>query len=650
MTDRKLFTLAQLSDGERAVVDNISGESETRRRLAAMGIFPGREIKKISGGENGPFVISAAGASVALGENLGLRLSLRPVQYKLLLTGNPNVGKSVVFSRLTGLETVSSNYPGTTVEVSSGTTRLGGLHFSVTDVPGTYSFAPTCKAEDVACRILGERDCDLIVHVVDATNLERNLFFTLQIIETGLPVIILLNKTDTAKLRGVTIDADLLSSRLGVPVIPFVAVTGEGVRSFEKAAAELAASGFPRVEQPQTTDEQKWTRIGRLSRDVQTIKHKHPSIMEQLAELSVRPVAGLLMAFAVLAISFIVIRFSAEGLIDYVLGPIYEKLWLPLALKAANAMPWPILRDVLAGTPTNLGLLTNGIEIAAVDVLSYVAVFYAVFGFLEDLGYLPRLAVLLDRTLHKIGLHGYGCIPALLGLGCKVPGILATRVLETRRERVIALSLLLLVAPCMPQSAMIISLAGKAGFGYVMAIFITLVICGTAAGFFLHKIMKGETPELFVEVPAWSMPSARPLFMKLHMRVRNYLTEAIPMILLGVLLVAAAEATGVAQALATAFSGPVSFWLGLPSDTVPVILTGFLRKDVSVALLVPFHLAPAQIVTACVFLSMYLPCLASLLVMAREAGWKDAALVAAINFVLALFVGGVLHFLGFVFL
>jgi len=651
MTQARPISLLSLEAGEDAVIESVSGGEALRGRLCAMGLHEGRRIRRLAdSGRGGPVVVDVMGSTVALGRRMAGHILVRAQEHRLLLTGNPNVGKSVVFSRLTGLDAMSSNYPGTTVEFLSGTARLGGERFQVVDVPGAYSLSATSPAESVACRLIADSPQALVVHVIDATNLERNLLFALQMLERGRRMVLLLNKRDLAALRGIAIDAAALSRRLGVPVVPFVAVTGEGLRGLERAVLDQVHGPAPKPAAVPEGDDGKWRLIGELSREIQTITHKHPGLAERLAELSIRPATGVPMALTVLAVSFLAVRAAAEGVIHGLLEPAFQRVYLPAVLRLADlASGWPMLRAFLVGTGTDpmgsFGILTTGFYIPFIAVLPYLAAFYFVLGYLEDLGYLPRLAVVLDRGLHRLGLHGYGAIPMILGLGCKVPGLLASRVLETPRERLIAMTLTLLIAPCLPQSAMILSQVGRFGIVYALAAFGAIALVGVAAGMLLHRILKGECPELFVEIPPYQWPRADVLAQKTWLRVRGFLREAAPMIAAGVALVGACDALGLLRAVSAACGPLMTGLFGLPADIAPLMVLGFLRKDVCIAMLAPFHLGPGQAVVAAVFLTLYLPCFASLSVLARELGLRRAAAVAAFNLALAAAAAGLLHLL-----
>ncbi|HAM36353.1 MAG TPA: ferrous iron transporter B [Elusimicrobia bacterium] len=649
MNSSSLAALSEMAAGSSGVVESITGADSFRRKLSAMGLHPGRIVRRLAGqGAHGPLIVEVLGSQVAMGHSLAAHVKVRVNNRTLLLVGNPNVGKSVVFSRLTGLDVVSSNYPGTTVSYLSGGARLAGARFNIVDVPGIYSLEPASKADEVACRIISADGYDLLAIVVDATNLERNLFFALQILGLERPSVILLNKSDMALLKGIRIDARALSDRLGVPVVPFVAVTGEGLPELERAVRLFMKDGLPPRKHLPKTDEERWKLIGQLSRQVQHIEHKHPSLWEYLADISVRPATGLPLALGVLAASFFCVRTLGEGMIRWLLDPVFHRAYLPLLARGADFLPaMPLAREILLGASPHpldsFGLLTTGVYVPLVAVLPYILSFHFILGFLEDLGYLPRLAVLLDRALHHLGLHGYGTIPITLGLGCKVPAIMAARVLETRRERVIAVALTMLLAPCMPQSAMIFGILAPSGWTYVAAVFGIVFAVGIAAGVLLHRILAGETPELFVEIPPYQRPRLKTLLSKTWLAVRSFLREAAPLIALGMLTLSILDAAGIISAISK-WCGPVfSFWLGLPDAAAPVMVFGFLRKDVSIAMLAPLGLSPGQLVVACVFLSLYLPCVASASVLARELGLRDAARVILFNLAAATITAAVLN-------
>jgi len=452
--------------------------------------------------------------------------------------GNPNVGKSVIFSRLTGVNVIASNYPGTTVEFTKGYMRLGGEKVEVIDVPGTYSLNPTSKAEQVAVEMLKEGD--LVIDVVDATNLERNLNLTLQLLNNGKQVVVALNLWDETRHIGISIDAEKLGEILGVPVVPTCAITGEGIKRLVSELPNAKTNSF------EYEEERRWEKVGEIVSQVQKITHRHHTFLERLEDVSIKPVTGIPLALVTLYVVFNIIRFIGEGLIGLIFEPIFENLWAPLMMRLSDLLGnQGFIHDLLIGKLVeggidffeSLGLLTTGLFVPFAAVLPYVFAFYLVLSFLEDSGYLPRLGVLVDNVLHRFGLHGLSIIPMMLGLGCNVPGAMATRVLETRRERFIAATMMAIAVPCMAQTAMIVGLIGRYGARGLGAVYGTLFIVGIALGLILNRVLKGESPEIFVEVPPYRLPYFGALLKKLWIRTKGFLKEAIPYVLLGVFII-----------------------------------------------------------------------------------------------------------------
>jgi ferrous iron transport protein B len=572
---------------------------------------------------------------------------------KVLLMGNPNVGKSVFFSRLTGVQVIASNYPGTTVEFTKGYTMVGNEKVEVIDVPGTYTLEPTCRAEEVACEMLKDAikakvaEGNIIINVIDATNLERNLYLTLELMEQDIPVIVALNMWDDTKHKGIHIDVEKLSEWLGVPVVPTVAVTGEG---FASLIAEIYRARSPGVRKH--TLEERWKDIGNVIKQVQRIEHRHHTIWERIQDLTIHPKTGLPIAALIAFAAFHIIRFIGESLIGYILEPFFETFYTPLMMQLSRMLgSTGFWHDVLVGKLINggidyfqsFGLLTTGIFVPIGAVLPYVLSFYLVLGLLEDSGYLPRLAVLVDNLLHRIGLHGFAIVPTLLGFGCNVPGILATRILESKRERFIASTLISVGVPCAALQAMIIGVLGNFGGGPVAAVYGTLFITWLLLGYVLNKLLPGFSPELLIEIPSYRFPPLIVLWKKLWWRVKGFIREALPVVLGGVFVVNILYNLGVFHFIAD-FSAPVvTGLLGLPKDAVVAIIIGFLRKDVAVGMLSPLNLQVGQLIVACVVLSMFFPCIATFTVLLKELGWKDMLKATGIMIFVSLLVGSLLN-------
>ena len=564
---------------------------------------------------------------------------------KILLVGNPNVGKSVIFSRLTGVQAIASNYPGTTVSYTRGSMKLGEEVAEVIDVPGTYTLEPTCEAEEIALSMLDTGD--VVVNVVNATNLERNLYLTLQLLERDIPVVVALNIWDDTRHRGINIDLDKLRELLGVPVIPTVAVTGQGIKELVESIPEATSPSMP----AHSRDE-RWATIGSIIDQVQQVTHRHHTWRERLADASVKPLTGSVIALAVLAGAFLVIRFIGEGLIGYVLDPLFNTLWAPVIFWLSDLLGGAgffhnILIGRLIGGEVNFvesfGLLTTGLYVPFAMVLPYIISFYLALGLLEDIGYLPRLGVLMDTIMHRLGLHGYAIIPTLLGFGCNVPAILATRILESKRERFIAATLISIAVPCAALQAMIFGLVGARGIQYVAIVYGTLFVVWIILGFILNRVVKGFSPELLIEIPPYRLPPWRAMLRKLWMRTSGFLKEAVPIILGAVLVINILYVLGIFDAIANFTAPVVTGLLGLPKEAVIALVIGFLRKDVALGMLAPLALTSGQLVVGSVVLAMFFPCIATFVILIRELGVVNMLKSAGIMISVALITGGILN-------
>jgi len=563
---------------------------------------------------------------------------------KILLMGNPNVGKSVVFNRLTGARVITANYAGTTVEYTKGSMLFEGKHLEIIDVPGTYSLDPTCKAEEVAVEMLSSGD--LIINVADATNLERNLHFTMELMRQGKPMILVLNLWDETRHKGIHINVNALEKLLQIPVITTVAVTAEGIKELISRLPEAVAPSVPANQ----INGDLWWEVGNIIAQVQRITHRHHSWLERLEDISIKPRTGLPLAVVIIFLTFAIIRFIGENLINYVFNPFFENLYRPFIYHTVSyAFPSGFIHNLLLGISPDfiesLGLLTTGIYVPVAMVLPYIFSFYLVLGFVEDFGYLPRFAILMDTFMHKLGLHGFAIMPMILGLGCNVPGAMATRILESRREKFIAGTLMAIAFPCMAQTAMIIGLVGPYGLVYVAIIYGNLAVIAIVIGSIMNALIPGYSPEIFLEIPSYHLPHFGTLMKKLWMRIRGFLAEAIPLVLVGVLLVNILFLSGIID-LFSNFSAPVIVKImGLPKEAVSSLIIGFLRKDVAVGMLEPLHMTIKQLIIACTVLSIYFPCIATFAVLVKELGIKDMLKAGLIMVGTTVAVGGLLNFL-----
>jgi ferrous iron transport protein B len=558
--------------------------------------------------------------------------------------GNPNVGKSVVFSRLTGANVIASNYPGTTVDFSKGRLKLEKEIVEIIDAPGTYSLEPQNKAEGVATKMLDE--ADIVINVLDATNLERNLYLTLELLEKHVPMVIVLNLWDETKHVGITIDYEQLQHLIKIPVIPTVALTGEGIKQLVSSLDHAAVN----EEIKPTSHEGRWIEIGTLIKKVEKVEHKHHTFRDRLADITINPFTGIPFSILIIFVSFWLVRQIGETLITYLFNPIFEIYYRPVITSLSEFIGDNIWYTIFIGTygeeiifEESLGMLTTGLYVPIAMVLPYIIAFYFMLSILEDSGYMPRLATLVDNIFHKLGMHGHAIISVFLGFGCNVPGALSTRALETRKQRFISATLLSIAVPCMAQTAMVFGVLGRFGVLYLALVFLILVSLYMFLGIIMNHYVKGSSPEIFLEVPPYRRPSIKALVKKTWMRIRWFLREAIPFLFLGVFLINILYHIGIMQAISSLFSPFMNTLFGLPGEATTALVIGFLRKDLAVGTLIPLQLSAFQLVIAVTMLTIYFPCVATFSVLLRELGIKDLIKSTMIMIATALSIGVLLR-------
>jgi ferrous iron transport protein B len=558
---------------------------------------------------------------------------------RIVLVGNPNVGKSLIFSRITGSGAVIANYAGTTVKVVTGKFKYEDNDYELMDGPGIYSLEQFSPTDEAALHFV--EDNDIIINIIDATNLERNLNLTLQLLQLRKPMVVCLNFWDDTAHNGITIDVPALEKFLDVPLVKVSALRNEGITQLVASLEEARISSLS------FDAEDRWNQIGTIVSKVQKLKHRHHTALERLGDFTLHPIGGIVTAVAVLLATLAIVRFMGEGMINGLLDPFYTDIYAPFIMHLLGHIPSEFLRGLLVGYSSDplqsFGILTSGIYIALVLVFPYFFSFYFVFGFLEDLGYLPRLAVVLDNIFHRLGLHGYSSIPVMLGLGCKVPALLSTRVLNNRREKILTTALIMMSAPCLPQTAMIVSMGMNYGVTTVLFIFITLLILSFGITVLINKFLPGKAVAFFTELPSYRIPSLKLMAGKLWIRIVEYFAEVLPMITVGVLIMNILNYLKVIEFITNAIKKPVELVLGLPPEIAPIMLLGFLRKDVSIALLAPLNLSAHQFIIACIFLVLYTPCVSAFFTMFKELGPKTALKIIGLILVAAVGVTSILH-------
>lgn len=560
-----------------------------------------------------------------------------PGERVIVLAGNPNVGKSAIFARLVGGYAEVSNFPGTTVEMVSGRWRERPL----VDGPGIYGLGDHTEEERIATRAVEE--ASTIVNVVDAAHLDRDLFLTLQLAERGVPMVVALNCVDEARRSGVEPDAHALERVLGVPVVPTVAVTGEGVEALAEAIVRarpgiLSANGTGDLERRRQAD-------ALYERVVRQTRRQRP-IAEWLARASVTLHWGLPMIALALAGIYVVVGIGvAQHLVDYTEGYLGGALWEPFIRGVASrlGLGGP-LAEIAVG---EFGLLTMTVTYVAFLLTPLVLAFYLALAMLEDSGFLPRIAALVDRALGSVGLNGRAVIPIILGFGCVTMGTITTRLLSTRKEKTIATALLNFAIPCSAQLAVIAALlAGLGGafvFAYAAVMFGMLVAVGTV----LDRFLPGAPTPLLMELPPLRWPRPRAVVRKTAMKTYWFLREATPWFAAGALIVAILQISGGLRLWQTVLRPLVVGWLQLPEEAATAFVMGLVRRDFGAAGLYEMALTPAQALVALVVITLFVPCVASLMVMAKEHGVGTAARIWVGTWVVAFLVGGVLtHLLG----
>lgn len=564
------------------------------------------------------------------------------------MVGNPNVGKSAIFSKLTGVTAESSNYAGTTVGFTSGEIVFKDGLATLLDVPGNYTLTPTSDTERVVSKIIA---CgDIIINIVDATNLERNLYLTTELLELGKPMILALNMWDEVAHQGLEIDLPALSEELGIAVVTTSAMTGQGLKELVR---QLSYAEKPNS--PKRNQDERWAYVGSLVAKVQKRKQRQHKWYERLSDATVRPFPGILIAFFVMVLGFLLVRFIGEGLINYLFDPIFESWWLPVVVKLGDVLGGSgFWYDILIGYNTtdgidfvtSFGLLTSGLYVPFALILPYIIAFYILLGLLEDSGYLPRLAVLLDSLMHKVGLHGYAIIPTFLAFGCNVPAIIGTRVLGNDRARFIAATLVAIAVPCAGLQAMIFGLIGQYGFQYVLLIYGILALVWLVLGLILNKVMKGYTPELIMEVPPYRLPPMRLVLTKLWRRIRDFIKEAVPVMVLAILAINILISFGLMDIIGVIFGPIVINILGLPPEAAVPLILGALRKDAALGIMATLSLTAGQMVVGALVLAMIFPCVAVFTVMFKELGPRRMLLSTLLMLATAIIVGGLVN-LGF---
>ncbi|MFW5924106.1 MAG: ferrous iron transport protein B [Halanaeroarchaeum sp.] len=605
------------------------------------------------------------------------------------LVGAPNVGKSVVFNALSNETVDVSNYPGTTVETTLGE----GDGFGLTDTPGVYGISSFNEEERVTRDIL--YDLDAVVNVVDATHLDRDVFLTLQLLDMGVPTVVALNMMDEARADGLAIDPETLEEKLGVPVIPTVATEGTGLEElesripdatapaeapigeyFEALPADLPASRVEKtllVEGDEATAERvldrepvvadggtaalvpedlrdeiyahRRSRVEELVADSLGHGPSGSSLAGTIDDLLLNPVTGTPIVLGILGLIYLIIGdLVAQRLVDVIEGAVFGQYYVPFVTRVVgDAIPaaglFEPLRYVLLND--NLGLLTVTVQYIVGVLLPLVISFYLALAVLEDSGVLPRIAVLTDRGLSRIGLNGRAIIPVIVGVGCVTMALISTRMMGTKRQRTIATALLGLSIPCSAQLGVILGLLAGLGLGWWFAYVAVLLLVFGLAGKILDTVLPGSGKGLLTELPRLRRPTVGSVLSKTWMRTKMFMREAFPLFAATAIVVSGLDYVGTLASIEEALS-PLVGVLGLPASFAQVLILGLIRRDFAAAGMTDMALSAPQIFVGLVVITLFVPCILSMMMIVKERDLKSGLLMWVGSWIVAFTVGGLL--------
>lgn len=599
---------------------------------------------------------------------------------KLVLAGNPNVGKSVFFNALTGMYVDVSNFPGTTVDISQGVYK----NYVVLDTPGVYGVSSFNDEERVARDVI--LNGDIILNVVDAVHMDRDLFLTQQLIDMGKRVIVALNMMDDVERNGLQIDVKKLSELLGVPVIPTIAVSKQGMEKL-KSKLETASTGntisgiknlmqsvIPKVSNPAEAllvleedenviernhiDEkypfrekiylQRRKRVNEIVNSVVTETSKGASFKTRLSQWMLKPLTGIPILLLTLFIMYqflgvliaqIVVGFTEE----VVMGTYYNNFIMNVFSPLVKG--YDFLEKFLIG---EFGVLTMVPVYIVGLLLPLVIGFYFLLSILEDSGYLPRIAALMDRVLTKLGLNGRAIIPIILGFGCVTMATITTRILGSKRERFIATMLLGLAIPCSAQLGVIAGMTSAIGPVYFLIYLATIMIVFVLAGTLLNLVVPGESTDLLIDIPPLRMPRIKNVLSKTYSKSVAFLKEASPLFVIGAVLITFMDHFGILLAIQNAIAPLTEGFLKLPKEVATAFIMGIVRRDFGAAGLFKLAeeglLSTVQILISLVVITLFVPCIAAILVIFKERSLKEALIIWFGSMLIAFLVGGLLAF------
>lgn len=630
------------------------------------------------------------------------------------LVGNPNVGKSVIFHRLTGTYVNVSNYPGTTVDVARASAKFE-RGAQVLDTPGVLALPSRSDDERATMRALLHENIRGLIQVGDAKNLRRTLALSLVFADMGLPYMLVLNMADEARARGIAADAKGLSETLGVPVVETVATSGEGVAALT-TALRSAAIARPSMRYPEPVEAvvarltgwlaerlhdchiapralavlflgrdsevENWlavrlgadetpvlealreeaeaaqpeplstslaqARAAEADRLAARFTRSHAATARPLSarvgQLAVHRIWGVPILLAMLyAMYQFVGVFGAGFLVNLTEKTLFGEYLNPAVTQFVQthiSTAW--LSDLFVG---EYGLWTMGMTYALALILPIVTTFFLAFGILEDSGYFSRLSVLANRAFAVIGLNGRAVLPMVLGLGCVTMATLTTRILHTRRERLIATFLMALAIPCSAQLGVVMGMLSKIAFSATLMWAGSMVLILLTTGWLAARLVPGKRIPLVTEMPPMRVPVLGNVVKKTAGRLKWYLVEVIPLFLFGTLLMFVLDRVGALPWLIDAGEPLVTGWLGLPKEASAAFVMGFLRRDFGATGLFALgsQLTAHQTVVGMITITLFVPCIASVMMIIKEQGMKVGALMLGMIMPTAFLVGGIFN-------
>lgn len=620
------------------------------------------------------------------------------------IIGQPNAGKSTLFNVLSDIKTTTSNFAGTSVKVAECLINVNGETIKVVDLPGLYSLNTSDSAEQVTIDYLKSNNVDVIINVVDSTLLARSLELTYELMEFGKPVLVALNMIDEARFKGLEIFPEKISSILNVPVVPISAIYGKGVKKLTEKALYFAkqpfeAANYPiftkhveenvnkvenliigdnisingsrrfiaikLIENPMLVSEQLNEKYENVLRDIRIeiseshntdifeifsyerhhfamktaelvsifTKKNQSTLTDKLDSFLLHPVYGYIVLIIFHVIIFVTI-FFVGGFLSELVSPVFEMftdLYKPL--KDYNIFLWTTVDGIGQGFIGALGI-----------VLPYFFPLILLNAIFEETGYLARIAFLIDNLMHKIGLHGKSVAAFILGVGCSVPAIYATRILDSKRDRMLT-GILIPFVPCSARIAVIFALtAAFAGPVWAVVIFIFVILVIAVSGKFLSKFMN-KPAGLILEIPELRRPVLKIPLIKTYYKIIDFLKDALPFLIIGSIILGWIELLNIAEYLNFIFEPVLVFVLGLPSELGSTLIFGFFRKELILVManqslgvdaIANLPLTSAQAIVFIVFVTLYFPCFTTFVVIIKEMGIKTGLLSAVLSIGVAL--------------